>query len=312
MFVFNFAQYILAFIFIWIGSGLIVSSTSKFSKKLGLSSFAVSFILLGLLTSTPEFSVGLQAVADHTPEIFVGNLLGGLVVIFLLVIPILAIFGNGISLKNEMGNKTLLLTLAVILAPSIAVFDRSVNLFEGGILITLYVLLLYVFQKEYGLFDSKKESLLDTKAYSHKDILKIVLGVVIVFIASHIIVHQTIFFAELFDIPVFYISLVVIALGTDLPELTLAVRSVLSGKKDVAMGDYLGAAVASTFMFGLFTILSGGKITTVSNFIITFGFIAGGVVAFYILSRFRGKITRIDGIILLCVYAAFLIFEVTR
>lgn len=312
MFLFNLAQYILAFVLIWIGSGLIVSSTSNFSKKLGLSSFAISFVLLGILTSTPEFSVGLQAVADHTPEIFVGNLLGGLVVIFLLIIPILAIFGNGISLKNEMGSKTLLLTLGVIMAPSIAVLDKQVNTIEGIILVSLWGLLLYVFQREFGLFDGKKDSLLDTKAYSHKDILKIIVGLVLVFIASYLIVHKTIYFAEIFNIPVFYISLVVIALGTDLPELTLAVRSVISGKKDIAMGDYLGAAVASTFMFGLFTILSGGNIQTVSNFIITFGFIASGVVAFFLLSKYKQRISRINGIFLLLIYISFIIFEVTR
>lgn len=312
MFILNLAQYILAFVLIWIGSGLIVSSTSKFSKKLGLSSFAVSFILLGLLTSTPEFSVGLQAVIDNTPEIFIGNLLGGLVVIFLLIIPILAIFGNGISLKNEMGNKTLLLTLAVILAPSIAVFDRNINIFEGGILISLYFLLLYVFQKEFGLFDSKKESLLDTKAYSHKDIIKIIAGVLLVLGASHIIVTKTIFFADLFNIPVFYISLIVIALGTNLPELTLTLRSVLAGTKDVAMGDYLGSAVINTFFFGLFIWLSGGSVQTTSNFLVTFGFIAGGVLAFYFFSVTKGRISRLNGFFLLLVYIGFLAFEITR
>ncbi len=79
---------------IWFGAGLIVTAASKFSQKLKLSPFAFSFVFLGILTSTPEFSVGLQAIADHDAEIFVGNLLGGIVVLFLVVIPMLAVFGK--------------------------------------------------------------------------------------------------------------------------------------------------------------------------------------------------------------------------
>src|SRR3990167_7451898 len=99
-----------AFLLIWIGSGLIVSSTGKFAQKLRLSSFAFSFIFLGLLTSAPEFSVGLQSIADGNSEVFVGNLIGGIAVIFLLVIPLLAVFGKGINLKNELSNSTTLIT----------------------------------------------------------------------------------------------------------------------------------------------------------------------------------------------------------
>src|SRR5205085_2055996 len=93
--------YIVSFVLLWIGSGLIVSAASKFSKRLRLSPFAFSFVFLGILTSIPEFSVGIQAVIDKNSEIYVGNLLGGIVVLFLVVIPLLAIFGNGISLRHE-------------------------------------------------------------------------------------------------------------------------------------------------------------------------------------------------------------------
>ncbi len=304
--------YIASFFFIWLGSGFIVSSTSKFSEKLKLSSFAVSFLLLGVLTSTPEFSVGLQAVADHNPGIFVGNLLGGIVVIFLLIIPLLAIFGNGINLKHEMDNKTLLATMGVILAPSVTVLDKKVTNLEGIILIFLYLVLVFIVQRKNGLFDRDNNKLLEKKSYSFKDILKILIGVAIVFISSSLIVDKTTLFAEVLNVPVFYIGLIVIALGTDLPEMTLAVRSVISGKKDIAMGDYVGAGAASTLLFGIFTILNKGEVITVSNFIFTFGFIASGLGLFYYFSRAKNFITRKNGIFMVGIYIAFIIFEVTR
>ena len=120
------------------------------------------------------------------------------------------------------------------------------------------------------------------------------------------------YFADFFNIPSFYISLVVIALGTDLPELSLAVRSVISGKKDVAMGDYIGAAAASTFLFGVFTVLHHGEVLKVKNVMVTFLFILASLSAFYLLSRTKKYISRLDGFVLVGMYVFFLIFEFLR
>jgi cation:H+ antiporter len=177
----NTLLYVASFVLIWYGSGLIVAAASKFSNKLRLSAFAFSFIFLGLLTSIPELSVGLQAVADNDPEIFVGNLLGGIIVLFLLVIPLLAVFGNGISLKHELDKKTLLTTLGVILLPSILVLDRKITNIEGGLLIIAYVALLYFVERKNGIFDKDNKRLLNAKAYSVGDIIKIIAGIVLVF-----------------------------------------------------------------------------------------------------------------------------------
>ena len=284
MILINFFLYALAFVGLWFGAGLIVTAASKFSKKLKLSPFAFSFVFLGILTSTPEFSVGLQAVADHDAQIFVGNLLGGIIVLFLVVIPILAVFGKGISLKHELDNKTLFITLGVILLPALFTLDKRVTNFEGVIMIAAYLILLYIVQRKNGIFNHENEQLLNMRAYSYVDFFKILAGLGIVFVASNLVVDKTLYFADILHISSFYIGLIVIALGTDLPELTLAIRSVVSGKKELAMGDYVGAAAVSTFLFGLFTLLHNGEVITISNFFITFIFITIALTAFYIFS----------------------------
>src|SRR3546814_16263914 len=59
--------------------------------------FTMSFFLLGLLTSLPELVIGLTSIVDGQPEIFVGNLIGGTIILFLLVIPLLALTSQGIK-----------------------------------------------------------------------------------------------------------------------------------------------------------------------------------------------------------------------
>lgn len=305
----NLLLYSISFVLIWFGSGLIISAASKFSKRLKLSPFAFSFIFLGILTSTPEFSVGLQAVADHRAEVFVGNLLGGIVALFLVVIPVLAVFGNGLSLKHELDHKMLLVAIGVIAAPSLLVLDKRVTNVEGVFLIVAYFILLYFVQRKDGIFDKNNERLLDVKAYSYKDIFKILLGLVVVFAASNIIVDKTLYFAQIFNISAFYISLIVVALGTNLPELSLAIRSVISGKKEIAMGDYIGSAAVNTFLFGLFTILHNGEVLTISNFIVTFAFIAMALGLFYLFFHTQNFISRKNGFVLLFLYVLFVILE---
>ncbi|MBI2049695.1 sodium:calcium antiporter [Candidatus Roizmanbacteria bacterium] len=308
----NLLLYILAFIAIWVGAGFIVSSVDRFSKRLRLSSFAVSFVILGLLTSTPEFAVGLTAVAEGRPQVFIGNLIGGIPVIFLFVIPILAIFGNGVKLNHDFDRQHLLVSLGVIAIPSVALLDKKVSFFEGIIFVFLYIMLILLVEKKRGFFDRANTEVLNIKAYSYKDLIKILAGIGIVFVASQLIVDKTLYFSSIFNIPAFYISLIALSLGTNLPELSLAIRTVGLGKKSIAFGDYMGSAAANTLLFGIFTLLSGGEVLAVNSFFAVFLFVVGGLTLFYFLSKPEGIISRRSGIILLCLYVLFVLVQFWR
>lgn len=312
MFLFNIFLYIASFVMIWFGAGLIVSAASKFSENLKLSPFVFSFVFLGILTSTPEFSVGLQAVADHDAEIFVGNLLGGVVVLFLVVIPTLAVFGKGVSLKHEMDQKLLLTTMGVILLPALLTLDKRVTNPEGALMVISYLVLLYLIQKKNGIFSQRNTAIMNRKTYSYKDLFLLLVGLGIVFVSSNLIVEKTMYFASVLHISAFYIGLIVIAIGTDLPELTLAIRSVVSGKKELAMGDYIGAAAVSTFLFGIFTLLHNGEVLTISNFTVTVLFIGVALGLFYFFSYTKQYISRANGLLMLGVYVLFVYFELVR
>lgn len=309
MWAMNLLLYAGAFVAIWFGSGLIVSSVDTFSRKLRLSSFAVSFVLLGLLTSTPEFAVGLQSVADGNSEIFVGNLIGSIPVIFMLVIPLLAILGNGIQLRQELDRTSMLITMVVILLPSLFVLDRNISYSEAAISIASYLALIYLIQRRKGLFKNAHGEFMALKAYSHTDLVKILVGIGIVFVSSHLIVQNTLYFAEVLNVSVFYLSIVVVSLGTNLPELSLAIRSVLGGTRDIAMGDYLGSAATNTLLFGIFTILAGG-VATVQSFLITFLFVFLALLLFYFFSGSKSSISRREGFFMILGYIGFVLYEV--
>ena len=305
----NIGIYLLLFFILWLGSGLIVSSVDAYTKRFRLSQFMVSFFILGIMTSIPEFSVGLASVFENKPEIFVGNLFGGVVIIFLLIIPLLAIIGNGIRINHDYSQDKILITLGVIIAPSVLVLDKKVSNFEGLVLIFLYVLLFFILQKKNGIMGMFTKHTKIIKKFTGVVLIKILFGIIIVSISSHFILQKTIYFSQLIGIAPFYMSLIVLSLGTNLPELMLAIRSVIQGKKDIAFGDYMGSATSNTLLFGVFTLFNRGGSFQVDNFLKTFVFILVGLSLFFIFSRTKKDISRTEGFILLSLYILFIIIE---
>lgn len=304
--------YLTSFIAIWFGAGLIIQSVDKIAHKLKLSSFAVSFFVLGLLTSIPEAAVSINAVIEHKPEVFVGTFLGGVIVIFLLIIPILAILGKGLKLNHDLSSTSLIGLLVVIALPGLMILDHKVTNLEGFILILAYAIIFYFIERKHGVFEHRRTKPLSVKMYSFLDLAKVALGIGIVFVSSQFIVNQTMVFSQLLNVPAFYLSLVVLAVGTNLPELSLAIRAVLSGRKDIAFGDYLGSAAANTLLFGVFTIVNDGEVFTFNSFLITFLFIITGLILFYFFSQSKKDISRKEGIILMAVYGLFVVYEISR
>ncbi|WKZ25675.1 MAG: hypothetical protein QY322_04850 [bacterium] len=305
----NIFLYLLSLITIWFGSGLVIDSINKFAKRLRLSPFVISFVILGLLTSIPEAAVGITSVLDGQPEIFVGNLLGGKMVIFLFIIPILAILGNGVRINHNLDSKKLLSLLFIGAIPALFAIDRNLTNFEGLIMVGLYVLVIF-YIKNNQVTETQQENLTSIKMYSVMDLLKVAFGTGLVLVSSQIIVNETIYFAEVFKIPAFYISLLVLSLGTNLPELSIASRSILSGNKDIALGNYLGSSTAHTLLFGVFTIMNNNQEISGNGLLATLIFIVVGLGTFYYFSKSKNDISKKEGFILLSIYLIFVIYQI--
>lgn len=304
--------YLAAFFILWYCSGIIISSVERLAHKFKLSSFAVSFFVLGILTSIPEFSVGINSIINKTPDIFVGNLIGASLILFILVIPLLAVFGGGVKLIHQLGENNLIFSLLVVAAPVFLIADSVLTRTEGVFLILIYIILFYFIEKKNGLMAVSKdlEKIFPDKKHFIEDFIEIVLASIIIFITSKFIVNETIYFASFFHISSFLISLIILSIGTNLPELSLALKSIFSGKKEVALGDYLGSATANTLLFGLFTLLNGKRVNiSVDSFQILFLTLLGlGV--FYLFSRSKNDISKKEGKILLLIYLLFIITQV--
>lgn len=302
--------YILAFFILGLGADFIVKGIDHLSKRINLSAFSLSFFVLGLLTSVPEFSLGINAVVSGEPEIFVGNLIGGSITLMLLVISVLAILGKGIKLYHKLDEKNLMLALLTIIAPVFFIADNLVTRTEAVFLMILYLILVYFVEKKKGLLEKITDQLTTEKRFFVYDLGGIFIGIIMIFFASRFIVDKTVYFSQLLNLPLFLVSLLILPLGTNLPEFSIAVRSILSKKKEIAFGDYLGSAAANTLFFGFLTLVHGQRINVSRYSMITLIMFLFSFFLFYLFSRSKDEISREEGIILFLTYLLFVLVEI--
>ena len=146
-----------------------------------------------------------------------------------------------------------------------------------------------------------------------RDILFIVIGAAVIAGGANLLVDSGTYIATELGVPDTVIALTFVALGTSLPELVTAITSLAKGHGALSLGTIIGA-----HLFNL--VLVSGVSTVISPFPVPSEATIAGMPASYVLdipvmlgvmllmtlpALIRGKLSRVQGILLLCVYAAF-------
>ena len=146
-----------------------------------------------------------------------------------------------------------------------------------------------------------------------RELILLVLGAAVIAVGADLLVDNGIIIAEKLGVPETVIALTFVALGTSLPELVTAITSLIKGHGSLSLGNIIGAN-----LFNL--VLVSGVAVTISPFDVPAeSTIAGhpaslvldlpvmlGVMAIMIIpTLIRQKLSRVQGIILLAIYAGF-------
>lgn len=308
--VFHILIFLFAIVVLWFFAGQIVRSVDQIAQRFKSSGFIVAFFLLGFLTSLGEISIALNAVLTKVPELSAGNLVGASFVLLLLIVPLLAVASGTVAVHSVFKGWKLAIVLGLIALPSLFLIDGAVTRVEG--IATLIILAV-----SFSLLRTTSDSMY-TKAVEglpHKKLPLVAFGNIIIsagaiFGAGHLLVSEGVYFAELLQVPKSAIGIILLSIGTNIPEIAIALRSVLSGRTQVALGNYLGSAVMNTVIFALVPVIAGGYRIVATGFVITALFSVVGFTALYIFMRSKEVLSRSEGIVLLGVYILFIVFQV--
>ena len=297
---------------VWFFAGLVIGSVQRIAQRYCRSGFFTAFFILGTLTSISEFSVAINSGLGGVPEVSVGNLVGASLVILLCIVPVLAIAGKGVALTAALSTTNLALMLSAIALPSLLVIDGNVTRTEGLLALLAYGTVAYALYRQRESIracDPDESQVFERTRATVLDIARILVGGLAIFAAAHFLVEQAVYFAEALSVPASLIGLILLSLGTNIPELVIAARSILARRSDIALGDYLGSAAMNTFIFGTLALGIGRFMVEAGEFILTALVFSVGLILLYRFARSRRRLSRNEGIILLAFYGAFLALQ---
>lgn len=313
----QFISHILLFIFslgiVWFFGGIMVDIVNKAAKSFHQNGFTVALFVLGFLTSISEISVMVNSSINNTPQVSAGNLVGASLVILLFIIPFLAVAGNGITLKNTLHRHQLFIALGVVLLPVFLLLDGVVTSTDGIIALLSYATLVYLIRRSppsiERVVNELEDQITDDKKATWLDLVKIIVGAVIIFIAGNILVKESVSIATALSIPSSIVGLILLSLGTNVPEIVIAIQSIRKGSNGVAFGNYIGSAIANTLIFGILAVTQSRFLVDAQEFIITAVLMNIGFILFFVFARSKRTLSRVEGSILLCIYFLFVALQ---
>ena len=145
----------------------------------------------------------------------------------------------------------------------------------------------------------------------------LIVGAALIAVGAKLLVDNGTIIAEGLGVPESVIALTFVALGTSLPELVTAITSLKKGVGALSLGNVIGANLLNLLLVtGLsctlspFPVPEGKKLAGIpASFIIDIPLMFLVMAFVTIPALIRGKLSRIQGIVLLVVYAAFCIFQ---
>lgn len=298
-----------AFVFFAISAQLVVKSIIKINSYYRLREFVVGLLLIGVSTSLPEFSIGIFSSLGHISSLSFGNILGANIVDLTLVIGLVAILGKRVNFEVEIEKRTIYLISSMVFLPLLLFMDQELSRFDGAVLIAafvIYVINLIIKRKKFKV--AKKEKC--NKKELHRNMIIFFVSLLALVLTARTIVEIAADIAIELVMPPILIGMVIVSIGTTLPEIFFETNSVLKGHSSLAIGDLLGSLVVnSTLILGAVAMIEPIKAHFFSFILSTF-FLVIALISFIVASKTGRRITRREGILLLMLYVLFILSSI--
>jgi len=216
---------------------------AKIARIFNISPLIIGLLIFGFGTSAPEMLVSGLAAYDGHPELSIGNAFGSNIFNIGLVLAVAAIIHPVIVEKNVLKKEWLFLFLSTLVI-GFLLMDGFLSFVDGSILLILLLLFLY-----YVFNESKKDNNLENEVSEDinkdqskgKTWLLLIISLVILVSSARLVVWGGTNLALAFGVSDLIIGLTVVALGTSLPELAVAISSALKKQHQMIIGNIIGS-----------------------------------------------------------------------
>lgn len=310
-------------VFLIKGGDWFVDGATGIARRFGLPELLIGATVVSIGTTLPEVMVSTTSALSGHGEIAYGNAIGSVICNTALIAAItVAVRPGKVDPKSLRLPVAFFFTAAAIYA-GIAYTTQEFTRISGVIFLAMFVVYMAatVWQMKSG-GRSKSRPHAEPQAEEGsplKDIGMIVVGAALIAVGANLLVDNGTLIAKALGVPESVIALTFVALGTSLPELVTAITSLAKGHGALSLGNVIGAN-----LFNL--VLVSGVSVALSPFPVPQSSTIAGhntslvldipvmlfVMAFLTLPALaRGKLSRIQGVVLLLIYAAFCAIQFT-
>ena len=206
-------------------------------------------------TSTPELAAAILAALNSHTELILGNIIGSNISNVGMVIGISAIFAPLLISKITV-RKWIPIMIGVSLLVIAMSYDGEISQMDGVILIVALIgFTIYTIKtvKTHAITNTENigtqhvEGELFLSRYKIETLPKafalIGIGIVLLFLGGHFTVNGAVAVAESFGLSQLVIGVIIVGIGTSLPELITSVIAIARKQTDIGVGNIVGSNI---------------------------------------------------------------------
>ena len=304
------------------GGDWFVDGATGIARRFKLPELLIGATVVSIGTTLPEVMVSTASALGGHGEMAYGNAIGSIICNTALIAAITIAVKPGKVDPKSLRTPVLFFFGSALFYVGVAYTTGYFSRTVGLILLTIFLVYMVTTVLQMKSSPAPAEEEHDEPAGESslvKDLLFLVLGAALIAVGADLLVDNGTFIAQELGVPESVIALTFVALGTSLPELVTAITSLLKGHGALSLGNVIGANI-----FNL--VLVSGVSVALAPFAVPQSATIGGMNASLVMeipvmllvmsfltlpALFRGKLTRFQGVALLCIYAAFCAVQFT-
>jgi cation:H+ antiporter len=303
------------------GADYFVDGASSVARLLKVPPIIIGLTIVAMGTSAPETAVSISSAIKNANALSISNVIGSNFFNLLVVTGICAAI-KPVCMTKDLMKRDFPISIAITF---LLLFLLGMSFLGGGSTIALSrmngIVLLIVFvayllllikntlaQRARGEYEEE-----EIETYSGlKSIMLIIIGGVGISLGGQLVVKSATAIATTLGLTETLIGLTVVALGTSLPELVTSIVASRKGQNDLALGNVVGSNIFNILLvLGISSTVSPIVLTDM-NVLVDLGIlIVINLITFALAMRGR-KLNRVDGIIMLVMYVAYMGYMIPR
>lgn len=295
------------------GANVLVIGASSLAKKMNIPNIIIGLTVVAFGTSFPELMINIFASMEGHSELAVGNVVGSNIVNILLGVAVAAMIRplrvQNNTVRYEMPFSLLAMAVLFIVANDGILNNAKISVLQhsdGLIFIAFFSLFIY-YTFVVSLQGEATDEGHEVKEISNfKSFVLMLVGFVGLYFGGDFIVDSAVSLAVQWGVSQKVVGVLIVALGTSLPELATSVVASYKGNADMAIGNIVGSNIFNVFLvLGVSASISPIRFNPDINFDLLIAFIASLLLFVFVFTRGGRKIDRLEGGVLLILYVIY-------